>query len=320
MEPLNKLVRKIDSFDITGQSPASVKSENSDALPKAYDQTTSQQQQHQHQHQQQPPAASASNHKRTNSFSRKVRPLSQQQQLKHALKVNAAHVITQDYLTLKQPLSQGLLLMDRTDRKLKMIHSLGELQPLHSYTTEYGNSLTRPTMHKALLAGSIEVEVHHDEVDFDRQLEALALKSEPGSKPLQVEQRQAAYRAFVASESGDSVPPDVGEAASVKSVQSDHTPPLLAGERLEETHALERLERLTERLSEMESWFESVQAESTSERQIREQATARLNLVQERLERLQEQLSAQTAENKLLRARLHELKQADPDQYGRFRA
>lgn len=38
---------------------------------------------------------------------------------------------------------QGILLMDRTDRKLKLIHSLGELLPNHSYTTEYGNVITR---------------------------------------------------------------------------------------------------------------------------------------------------------------------------------
>lgn len=86
------------------------------------------------------------------------------QQLKHALTINAAHVITHDYLTLSQPLSEGLLLMDRTDRKLKLIHSLGALQPLHNYTTEYGNSLIRHAKHKALLAGSIEVDVPTDEV------------------------------------------------------------------------------------------------------------------------------------------------------------
>jgi hypothetical protein len=86
------------------------------------------------------------------------------QQLKHALTINAAHVITHDYLTLSQPLSEGLLLMDRTERKLKLIHSLGALQPLHNYTTEYGNSLVRYAKHKALLAGSIEVDVPTDQV------------------------------------------------------------------------------------------------------------------------------------------------------------
>ena len=53
--------------------------------------------------------------------------------------------------------------MDRTDRKLKLIHSLGELQPLHRYTTEYGNVLQRQSRHKAVLAGTIELEVETDE-------------------------------------------------------------------------------------------------------------------------------------------------------------
>lgn len=51
--------------------------------------------------------------------------------MKHALTVQSAHMITTDYVALSQPLEGGLLLMDRTDRKLKLIHSLGELQPQH---------------------------------------------------------------------------------------------------------------------------------------------------------------------------------------------
>ena len=104
--------------------------------------------------------------------------------------------------------------MDRTEHKLRLIHSLGELLPMHNYTTEvasraappphrsvrsahrlgaarpsaapapalaakahrhalsvsrphrsqYGNSLTRPSKHKALLAGAIEIRVSKDEV------------------------------------------------------------------------------------------------------------------------------------------------------------
>ena len=54
--------------------------------------------------------------------------------------------------------------MDRTERKLKLVHSLGELQPLHHYTTDHGNTLTRPSRHKALLGGAIEIDVHSDEV------------------------------------------------------------------------------------------------------------------------------------------------------------
>ena len=208
--------------------------------------------------------------------------------------------------------------MDRTDKKLKMIHSLGELQPLHSYTTEYGNPLVRPSKHKAILAGSIDIEVMTDEIEFDRQLEELALRPS-ASKQLQLEQRQAAYRAFIAceSESASAVSEDRNdESVAISATASENG---MVGDRVEEAKALERLERLTARLEEMEAWFESVQAEATSERQIREQATARLNLVQERLERLQEQLSAQSAENQLLRARLNELRDVDPDRNGRFR-
>ena len=98
--------------------------------------------------------------------------------------------------------------MDRTEHKLRLVHSLGELQPMHNYTTEvprqraarartqtraasarrhpcpvrralahaaptarppaqYGNSLTRPSKHKALLAGAIEIRVAKDEVRTD---------------------------------------------------------------------------------------------------------------------------------------------------------
>ena len=59
--------------------------------------------------------------------------------------VQSAHMITTDYVALSQPLVDGILLNDRTDHKLKLIHSLGQLQPLHQYTTEYGNVLERTT-------------------------------------------------------------------------------------------------------------------------------------------------------------------------------
>jgi len=91
----------------------------------------------------------------------------------------------------------------------------------------------------------------------------------------------------------------------------------LPGERLEEAAALERLQRLTARLEEMEAWFDSVKAEAASERRIREQATTRLGLMQERLDRLKEQVAAQSAENKGLRIRLNELRDAEPDSHGR---
>ena len=99
------------------------------------------------------------------------------QQLKHAMTVQSAHMITTDYVSLSQlsQLIDGVLLNDRTEHKLKLIHSLGELQPMHTYTTEYGNVLERPTKHKAILAGSIELEITTDEADFDAEMERLAL-------------------------------------------------------------------------------------------------------------------------------------------------
>jgi hypothetical protein len=106
--------------------------------------------------------------------------------------VNAAHVITHDYMMLSQPLSevasrsacpacapqatccrrtlaiggaasQGIMLMDRSERRLVMVRSLGELLPLRTYNTEYGNILCRVSKHKARLANMIEVDVTSDE-------------------------------------------------------------------------------------------------------------------------------------------------------------
>ena len=54
------------------------------------------------------------------------------QQMTHALKVQSAHMITTDYVALSMPLVDGMLLMDRTEHKLKLIRSLGELQPQHT--------------------------------------------------------------------------------------------------------------------------------------------------------------------------------------------
>ena len=73
---------------------------------------------------------------------RRHRP-NKKQQVKHAMTVQSAHVVTTDYAALSQlgSLDEGLLLHDRTDRKLKLIHSLGELEPLHTYTTEYGTQV-----------------------------------------------------------------------------------------------------------------------------------------------------------------------------------
>uniref|UniRef100_A0A7S0NU94 Uncharacterized protein n=1 Tax=Calcidiscus leptoporus TaxID=127549 RepID=A0A7S0NU94_9EUKA len=302
-DPLERLMAK---FDITGQEgPGS-------ALPKPETALQSPADDFDVQATAAPPASTQV--KRAQSLTRRPRP-THRQQLKHALTVNAAHVITHDYLTLSQPLSEGLLLMDRTERKLKLIHSLGELAPLHSYTTEYGNTLTRHKKHKALLAGSIELDVATDEADFDKQLERAALQD---GATLQLAHRQATYRAFSAyssdqslygDEASDSASAVCGGASSAPGrVESAST-----GERLKEANAVARLEKLTARLGEMEEWFASVKAEASSDRQMREQATARLSLLQERIDRLQEQLLYQTAENKQLRVRLAELQNAEPE-------
>jgi hypothetical protein len=106
---------------------------------------------------------------------RRKRQPTKKQQLKHAMTVQSAHMITTDYVTLSQPLSDGLLLHDRTEHKLTLIHSLGELIPMHTYTTEVGNTLERPAKHKAVLAGSIELEITSDEAVLPTAVRRLLL-------------------------------------------------------------------------------------------------------------------------------------------------
>ena len=53
----------------------------------------------------------------------------------------------------------GLLLTDRTERRLKLIKSLSELQKGHIYITEYGNQLQQLPGGKVCLAESIEIQV-----------------------------------------------------------------------------------------------------------------------------------------------------------------
>jgi len=230
------------------------------------------------------------------------------QQLKHALTVNAAHVITIDYLTLSQPLADGLLLMDRTERKLKLVHSLGELRPLHRYTTEYGNVLERTSKHRALLAGSIELEIETDEIDFDAALGAHALSPEAdGSnqpKSLQTPERMATYAAFASRAKTLPTKVSANEDDDAVSVMEET-------ERLQESEALRRIATLVSRMAEMEEWFDSVKAEAVSERTMREQSNARLQLAQERIERMQEQVSSLQAENLSLRERLVDVQLAD---------
>jgi len=239
---------------------------------------------------------------------------SQPQQLKHALNLNAAHVITHDYLTLRQPLSDGIMLMDRTERRLVMVRSLGELLPLRSYNTEYGNELKRVSKYKAQLADSIELDVTSDEADWDTALGRIALDAhaQAGGHPADQE-RMAAYKAFAA--------PAAAPPAAAPAAASSGAPPSrsngkapeqeLTGERLREKEAISKMEAVQLRMSEIERWFASIKAEAANERQMREQATLRTQLLQERLERIQEQLMRVQAENATLRQRVADVATAE---------
>ena len=57
------------------------------------------------------------------------------------------------------------------------------------------------------------------------------------------------------------------------------------------------------RMGEIECWFASVKAEAAGERQMREQAHSRALLLQERLERMQEQVAKQGGERGAARSR-----------------
>ena len=280
--------------------------------------------------------------------------------MKHAMTVQSAHMITTDYITLNQPLSEGILLHDRTDRRLKLIHSLGELQPMHTYVTEYGNVLERPAKHKCVLGGSIELEVLSDEADFDAQMGRLALSSNGAgsSQPPSTSMRMASYSAVrdvwsvsaaapdkrhterssgrdVASNghgsaygTNDSAASTDGTCSSSSSSSSSrqangggHGEPgghgshvagglhndAASSEPLDEKEALERIAALVGRVQEMEQWFTGVKAEAERERRMREQTSARLELMTERVELLHSQLVETQRENKMLRQRVADI-------------
>mmetsp|Transcript_2153 Transcript_2153/g.5612 ORF Transcript_2153/g.5612 Transcript_2153/m.5612 type:complete len:230 (+) Transcript_2153:31-720(+) len=175
------------------------------------------------------------------SASRKSLPSSKpsaHKQLKHALSVNAAHVITNDYMMLSQPLSEGIMLMDRSERRLVMVRSLGELLPLRTYNTEYGNILCRVSKHKARLANTIEVDVTSDEVDWDATLGRIAL-DQAGGHP-EDEERMAAYKAFAApGVPGTSMDRSSGgySSGSASTAAEANGEAALSGERLQEKQA-----------------------------------------------------------------------------------
>ena len=253
------------------------------------------------------------------------------QQLKHAMTVQSAHMITTDYVALSQPLVDGVLLNDRTDRKLKLIHSLGELQPMHRYTTEYGNVLERPSKHKAILAGTIELAITTDEADFDNELGKLALDG--GSSNLShnlpnTPMRMASYEAFSKSSqqllaagggevknghAGPPPPPPLSTAASGSSSSIYAAAPEADPIRLREGEAMQRVTSLVARLAEMEEWFSGVKAEAERERRMREQSVQRLGIMQERVELLHGQVRDLQKENRALRRRVADLSTAVGD-------
>jgi len=244
--------------------------------------------------------------------------------------VQSAHMITTDFQMLSQPLEGGILLMDRTERKLKLVRSLGELLPQHQYTTEYGNVLERTTKHKAVLAGSIELDVTTDEADFDEHLRQLALDSH--SRPT-VHTKMAAYNAVsmkqlpagdeasslstTSSLTAETAGHARGDASTSAALHNGsmlaHANGEEAAERLEEGEALQRVAALVQRMAEMEEWFRGVKAEAERERKMREQAVTRLGLMQERVDRATNELTELRRENVDLRVRLEELSVAQEE-------
>lgn len=254
------------------------------------------------------------------------------QQLKHAMTVQSAHMITTDYVALSQlgTLSEGLLLNDRTERKLKLIHSLGELMPMHQYTTEYGNTVERPSKYKAVLAGEIEIDVESDEIDFDAEMGKLALGASAGSgsavksATVPLSMKMSSYAAFAAGPNGALAAAQAnggGGGGSSGHADGAHANAVAAGtmseeeaaERMQEEEALHRIASLVERVQDMQGWFDGVRAEAERERSLREQTSARLSLMQERVELLYNQMAELQWENKQLKQRLADVGAAVDD-------
>eukprot|EP00304_Pavlova_gyrans_P006494 CAMPEP_0206035130 /NCGR_PEP_ID=MMETSP1466-20131121/1868_1 /ASSEMBLY_ACC=CAM_ASM_001126 /TAXON_ID=44452 /ORGANISM="Pavlova gyrans, Strain CCMP608" /LENGTH=354 /DNA_ID=CAMNT_0053409479 /DNA_START=52 /DNA_END=1112 /DNA_ORIENTATION=- len=108
-------------------------------------------------------------------------PPSTADQVKQALRVNAAHVITSDYVALTGDLSRGVMLTDRSDHRLKLFRSLAYLEPGRTYVTEFGNTLQRTRADLAVLAGSIEIHIS-PAADFDFAAAVRALDQEASAR------------------------------------------------------------------------------------------------------------------------------------------
>ena len=241
--------------------------------------------------------------------------------MKHAMTVQSAHMVTTDYVALSQlgSLSEGILLNDRTERKLKLVHSLGELLPMHHYTTEVGNTVERPTKYMVLLAGEIEIGVETDEIDFDAEMGKLALGAEGSrsnalkSSSVPQAMKMSSYAAFANPTTfAASACKGNGDAAGSHGDGQQYAGAVASGlmteeeatERLQEDDALARIRTLVERVQEMQSWFDGVKQEAERERSLREQTAARLEFMQERVEMLYNQMGEVQRENRQLRQRL----------------
>jgi len=242
-----------------------------------------------------------------------TRAPNKKQQIKQALALQSAHIITSDFQMLSQPLDNGILLMDRTERKLKLVKSLGELLPQHQYTTEYGNVLERTSKHKVLLAGSIELDVTTDEARFDEVLQQLALDARAKTT---TNAKMAAYDAYSnlggtpesspvpQRRAADLGPPLEGSFhGSVQETEASEEHSV----QLEEAEVMGRLQALMERVGEMERWFTGVKAEAERERKMREQAVQRLGFMQQRVDHATKEIADLRKENLDLRVRLEEL-------------
>ena len=268
--------------------------------------------------------------RRANTERKPVR--NKKQQLKHAMTVQSAHMITTDYVALSQlgTLSEGLLLNDRTERKLKLIHSLGELMPMHQYTTEYGNTVERPSKYKAVLAGEIEIDVESDEIDFDAEMGKLALgASDSGGNALKsatvpLSMKMSSYAAFASGGAAGRRRRRLAATAAATSAPSTPTARTQRrGDGRDERgggggadaggggHAA--IASLVERVQDMQGWFDGVRAEAERERSLREQTSARLSLMQERVELLYNQMAELQWENKQLKQRLADVGAAVDD-------
>lgn len=126
-----------------------------------------------------------------------------------------------------------------------------------SYLTEYGNRLERTTKFKAVLAGSIELDVTSDEADFAAELGRIAMEPSTSGAAPTTPMRMAAYEVMAHPVVG--APSEAGAEESALGTRWRRTsregaaPAEAEPEQLEEQAAMQRLAALVERMHEMAS-------------------------------------------------------------------